>query len=115
MYTRPVEREYQVDVVMKIVSVERLLRYKEYDYIVIDVMMPTQTLNSNDEMTSGFVLYRDILRSMNLQAKIIFWSRLDDDSFHSFWGDDIPQNCWFLHKTRTDNHLLLYIKSLERE
>lgn len=102
---------YVVDVTMKIVSAERMLRNNRYDYVVIDVMMPTQNLSSNDEMSTGFVFYRDVVKEMGLHSKIIFWSRLEETSFDNFW-EEKPAGVTFVHKSQAEDHLRAHIDDL---
>lgn len=111
-YIDPVKKCFDVDVAMRIVSAKRMLRHKVYDFIVIDVMMSTQGLESDDEMTTGFVFYRDVLKDMNLSAKIVFWSRLDKESFDEFWSV-APKNSTFLHKAEESEHLRDHLLKLD--
>lgn len=46
---------------MSLVSAKRLINFRQYDVIVIDVMMPTQRLKSHNECTAGFDFYSESL------------------------------------------------------
>ena len=114
-YINELEKHYNVDVAMRFVAAERLLKSRHYDIIVIDVMMPTQRLeNHHDERTSGFHFYRDSVRPILKDRKpiIIFWSLFYDDCFDKFFGDQKPDNVFFLHKDSEDDSLLNYIELL---
>lgn len=114
-YIAAVEKNYLVDKVLKPVSAERLIQDNNYDFIVIDVMMPMGNINAEDETTTGFVFYRDKLMEMGLSAPIIFWTRLEEDAYTSFWNNNIPPNTYFLHKSQEDDHLRLFINSIDNQ
>ena len=115
-YIEKVEQNYHVDKALKLVSAKRLIQSRDYDFIVIDVMMPTENYNIDDETTTGFVFYQTEVKGKvkNEHAQIVFWSRLEKDAFDEFWGDNSPNNTHFLHKTQDAEHLLNYIKYLDK-
>lgn len=115
-YFLPLESRYKVEITMRMVSAERMARHSQYDFIVIDVMMPTQKLDSYDEMSAGYVFYRDVLQKAlqetGYNPKIIFWSRREVGSFNKFWPIK-PINVFFLQKSRSDKHLKEFLMNLE--
>ena len=115
-YIEKVEQNYYVDRVLKLVSAKRLIQSRDYDFIVIDVMMPTENYDIDDETTTGFVFYQKEVegKEKNVNAQIVFWSRLEKDAFDEFWGTTSPNNTHFLHKTQDENHLLNYIKDIDK-
>ena len=56
-YIDPLKEKFQVDVTLRMKSATRLIKTKEYDVIVIDIMMPSQFLKDNNEMMAGFNYY----------------------------------------------------------
>lgn len=115
-YIEKVELNYHVDTVLRLVSAKRLIQSRDYDFVVIDVMMPTEKYDIDDETTTGFVFYQKEVEGKlkNEHAQIVFWSRLEKDGFDGFWGDNPPNNTHFLHKTQDAEHLLNYIKDLDK-
>lgn len=112
-YIEEVKKCYVVTPVFKLVSAKRNVLHNNYDYIVIDVMMPTEILDTDKELLTGFFFYRDVLKKLGLKAKIIFWSRLEKDAFDDFFQKK-PENVFFLHKAKSSDHLLNYITSLDK-
>ena len=96
-YLEAVQSHFDVSVAYKIVTALRLIRERYYDYIVIDVMMPTQGMTSKYELT-----------------KVVFWSRLDKAVFTSFW-EYPPKNVSYLQKNVSPLHLLDYLLELEKQ
>lgn len=113
-YIEKVEQGYNVDKVLKLVSAKRLIQHGEYDYIVIDVMMPTENYDAEDETTTGFVFYKEVIMNMGLKAQIIFWSRLEKDAYDIFFRNNPPANTHFLHKTQDEYHLKNYINDIDK-
>ena len=117
-YLEAVQSHFDVSVAYKIVTALRLIRERYYDYIVIDVMMPSQGMTSKYELTyeltTGFEFYRDYIMPLNLDSKVIFWSRLDKAVFTSFW-EYPPKNVSYLQKSDSFLHLLDYLLELEKE
>lgn len=113
-YIEALMARYHVSVAMKIVSAIRLIKHDIYDFIVIDVMMPCQGILSPSEMYTGYVFYRDYLMPLNLDSKIVFWSRFGSESYEEFWGVP-PKNVSFVHKGSQINHLLDHLVQLEKE
>lgn len=118
LYLEAVKSRFTVSVAYKIVTALRLIRERYYDYIVIDVMMPTQGMTSKYELTyeltTGFEFYRDYIMPLNLDSKVIFWSRLDKAVFTSFW-EYPPKNVSYLQKNVSPLHLLDYLLELEKQ
>lgn len=115
MYIEEVKKDYDVDKAMKPISVMRLIHHTQYDYIVIDVMMPMDKYEAKDETSTGFVFYRDELMPMSLTSPIIFWSRLEKDAYDIFWKDTPPANTFFLHKNSEESHLRDFINLIDKE
>ena len=113
-YIEKVEQGYHVDPALKLVSAKRLINQHEYDYIVIDVMMPTENYDAEDETTTGFVFYQDEIKDKDLKAQIIFWSRLEKEAYDTFFKGNPPANTHFLHKTQDEYHLKNYINDIDK-
>ncbi len=115
-YIEKVAQNYSLDIVFRLVSAKRLIQSRDYDFIVLDVMMPTENYEIDDETTTGFEFYKKEVegKMKNKHAQIVFWSRLEKDAFYDFWGENSPNNTHFLHKTQDENHLLNYIKDLDK-
>lgn len=113
-YIHELKKHHNVDVAMKISSAKRLLEMNQYDLIVIDVMMPTQSLSTHSEMITGYVFYDEIIRSkLNLKTRVLFWSHLNEESYDKFFSNTTPVNSSFLHKdSLSDDHLLSYINNM---
>lgn len=115
-YIDALKKIYNVDVAMRLVSAERLIQYRHYDIIIIDIMMPTQYLKSHSELTTGFVFYSErllpILNDLDTKPLVLFWSRLRRTSFDEYFGDNKPDNVFFLQKNDDIDHLLKKIKLL---
>ena len=89
----------------------RLLKKKIWDAVVIDVMMPTQILKSDNEMKAGFSFYDQEVKKLNLKSKIIFWSRLGDTCFDTTKYPESKGFC-FVRKTEKSDHLKKEIDKL---
>lgn len=112
-YTKELSKYYDVTVVKDLVPAERLIRNNKYDVIVIDVMMPTQYLNTTNELVTGFVFYEQIISKQNVNCPIIFWSRLYKDSYDDYFSNTTPpENSSFVHKDKSDSHLLSFINKI---
>lgn len=114
-YIEDLEKHYSVDVAMRLVSAERLLRSRKYDIIVIDVMMPTQRLGTHNETTTGFSFYKEKLTKMNLNCIVVFWSRLGESFFKEYWRDNPPKNTFFIQKNDSNNHLTNKVNEILNE
>lgn len=107
------KNDYKVDVAMYLISATRLLKSNNYSLIIIDVMMPTQNLNCTQEMQSGYAYYDEVIRQrLQLKTPILFWSRLYEDSFTNFFGDNPAQNLHFEHKDSEVNNILDKIRNI---
>ena len=73
-YIDVLKRDYDVSIAIWMRSALRLLKNSNWDIIVIDVMMPTQILSSDNEMRAGFEFYDSEIKKLNLSSKIIFLS-----------------------------------------
>ncbi len=115
-YINVLKKYYNVDVAISLVSAKRLIKIRQYDVIVIDVMMPTHHLNSHNELTAGFDFYSEILlpilNDLDTKPLVLFWSRLYRDSFYRYFGDHKPDNVFFIHKNQNNDHLLKEIELL---
>ena len=109
-YIDELKKYYDVTVAMRLMSAERLMKSHHYDIIIIDVMMSTQYLKSNSELTAGFDFYSErlkpLLDNQNKKPLIVFWSRFYSDIFDMYFGEHKPDNVFFLHKDDNVNHLL---------
>mgnify|MGYP002624751969 CR=1 FL=1 len=113
-YINKLKNKFLVDECIWMDSAERLLTNEHYDVFVIDVMMPTQDLETTDEIHTGFYFYKEKLASLNLKCTIVFWSWLTESSFKDFWGTP-PASTHFLHKEDDNNHLVKFVESLLRK
>lgn len=107
-YIDALKGDYDVSVAIWMRSALRMLKNSHWDVIVIDVMMPTQILASDDEMKAGFDFYDSEVKDLMLDSKIVFWSRLTDVSFDP---KKYPQDegFYFVHKSENADHLKLVI------
>lgn len=110
-YIDELKKEYEVTVTFKMISALRLLKKKNWDVVVIDVMMPTQILTSDNEMKAGFVFYDQEIKKLNLKSKIIFWSRLADSCFDTSKYPASAGFC-FVRKSEQSDHLKKEIDKL---
>ena len=97
---------FDVDVVMYVNVATRLLNRINYDIIIIDVMMPTQNLNTRREMETGYFYYDNVVRRIRSHTPVIFWSRLSEDSFNTYFHNRINANLSFVQKNSETNDLL---------
>lgn len=112
-YIQPLLRDYEVDVIMPIQTAERLMKKKQYAVVVIDIMMPTQNLEINNELETGLYFFKLRLAQQYPQQRVLFWSRLTSESYEQFFSGNIPCNVSFLHKDRNDpDHLLNKINEI---
>lgn len=110
-YIIPVKEKYSVDVTFLMSSATRMLKSREYDIVVIDIMMPSQGLSNKDEMSAGFNYYQEVLRNLHLKCKILFWSRLTESCYDkTLYPND--GNFDFVHKSESRNHLLNKINAM---
>ena len=110
-YIDVLKRDYDVSIAIWMRSALRLLKNSNWDIIVIDVMMPTQILSSDNEMRAGFEFYDSEIKKLNLSSKIIFWSRLTDSCFDQ---NKYPKSngFYFVHKSEDANHLKIVIDKI---
>lgn len=109
-YIDPLKEKFQVDVTLRMKSATRLIKTKEYDVIVIDIMMPSQFLKDNNEMMAGFNYYDEEIKKLGINSQIIFWSRLTESCFDKTkYSND---KFHFVHKSESSNHLLDSIEKL---
>lgn len=110
-YIDTLKSSYDVSVAIWMRSALRLLKSKKWDVVVIDVMMPTQILSTDNEMKAGFAFYDAEVKKLELTSKIIFWSRLSDNIFDS---NKYPENrgFYFVHKSEDADHLKKVIDKL---
>ena len=106
----PVEEQYDVTVCMSLRDAERKILSYHYDLIVIDIMMPTIGVSTNDELKTGLYFYKEKLKPLEKERpllRFLFWSNLSQNTFDDFFHEDKPSNVGFVHKEpRNMNHLL---------
>lgn len=110
-YIDELKKVYDVTVALRMLSAIRLLKKSTWDVVVIDVMMPTQILSTNNEMKAGFDFYEQEVKKLHLSSKIIFWSRLNESCFDEAKYPADKGFC-FVHKSVESNHLRLQIDKL---
>lgn len=101
IYIDPLRLFYQVDVAMALSSAERMMKNRNYDLIVIDVMMPTQNLSIDDDLSTGFEFYKRKVKPLYPNLEVLFWSNLTISSYEKFFKEDKKTYIDFLEK---DNH-----------
>lgn len=113
IYIDPLRLFYKVDVAMFLSSAERLMKCGTYDLIVIDVMMPTQNLSIDDELSTGFEFYKRKIKPLNPNQKVLFWSHLTKSSYDKFFKYDECSYIDFLEKNHHNvNHLLEKVEQI---
>lgn len=113
IYTDPLEKKYQVDIVMSLIAVRRKLQIYKYDLCVLDIMMPTQKHGGDNEIITGFYFYTHTLQDEYPNMPILFWSNLPSNTFEEYFQNGIPLNVSFLQKTKENyNHLLEKVNQL---
>lgn len=105
------KQHFEVDDVMYLRVASKSLRQSKYDLLIIDVMMPTQNLEIEKEMETGFEYYSKVVKPMKLNIPVVFWSRLSEDSFKSYFHNNREDNISFLSKSRGIEALIDEIKS----
>lgn len=71
-YIDELKKVYDVTVALRMLSAIRLLKKSTWDVVVIDVMMPTQILSTNNEMKAGFDFYEQEVKNFICQVKLYF-------------------------------------------
>lgn len=104
-YIAEVKKEYLVDIALAMQSAIRLLKTRVYNIVVIDIMMPTQILDTHNEMNAGFDFYNTKIKDLCQESKIIFWSRLTDSCFDRDKYCD-KKKYSFVQKSDASDHLL---------
>ena len=107
IFTEPLSKYYKVEVMMSLESIERIMKHKMYDLLVIDVMMPTQNTKSASELTTGLYFYQDSIKDNYPNLKVLFWSNRSSEPFDQFFSQSKPENVFFLHKDRSNHDQLL--------
>lgn len=110
-YIDALKLSYDVYVAIWMRSALRLLKSRKWDVVVIDVMMPTQILSTDNEMKDGFAFYDAEVKKLKLSSKIIFWSRLSDNVFDPKKYPESRGFC-FVHKSEDADHLKKIIDKL---
>lgn len=110
-YISEVKKGYDTDTVLAMRSAIRMLESRTYDVVVIDVMMPTQILNTHNEMTAGFDFYETQIKNLCGNSKVIFWSRLTDSCFDRNKYNDTNKYS-FVQKSDASDHLLKEINRI---
>lgn len=102
IFTEPLCKIFDVDVLMAISSVKRVMSHRKYDLIVIDVMMPTQNTGSASELTTGLHFYKKEIANAYPNQKVLFWSNRSQEPFDQFFADGKPNNVSFLRKDKNN-------------
>lgn len=108
-------RDYITQTTDRLWQAEELLQGYMFDVIVIDIMMPCKELKNKDELKAGLNFYEEKVKHIEgiENAKILFWSHLCSDVMDEFFGENKPDNVYFLQKDREDDaHLLNKIREL---
>lgn len=108
-------RDYITQTTDRLWQAEELLERYVFDVIVIDIMMPCDGLKNKDELKAGLNFYEEKVKHIDgiENAKILFWSHLCSDVIGEFFGENKPDNVYFLQKDRNDEaHLLNMVKEL---
>lgn len=108
-------RDYITQTTDRLWQAEELLKGYVFDVIVIDIMMPCDNLKNKDELKAGLNFYEEKVKHIEgiENAKILFWSHLCSDVIDEFFGENKPDNVYFLHKDRdNESHLLNMINEL---
>ena len=106
-YISVLETEYDVDVTAYIATArKKLLPPQIYELIVLDIMMPTLGLFTEEEtkngLITGLVYYEKELKDMNIP--VLFWSR--NENFEKEVEEKKWVNTRFLQRNLDINHLL---------
>lgn len=113
VYIEPLDKKYQVDIVMSLVAVKRKLQINSYDLCVVDIMMPTQKLGGENEIITGLYFYSNSLQKEYPNIPVLFWSNLTSDTFEEYFQENPPQNVCFIQKTKENyKHLLEKVDQL---
>lgn len=106
-YINRLKTKYSVDDVAYLnTAIYKLKHHENYCLIIVDIMMPTLGLFTNEEtndgLTTGLVFYEKYLKELNIP--VLFWSR------HDFFHEDVKKlddsNTSFILKEYDENHLL---------
>ena len=111
-YISVLETEYKVDVTAYIETARvKLKKTNRYGLIVLDIMMPTLGLFTEEEtedgLKTGLVYYERELKEMNIP--VLFWSR--NKNFKKEVEDKKWNNTCFLVKSSDEKHLLEGVKN----
>jgi len=106
-YISVLETAYYVDVTAFIATARKKLQKPErYGLIVLDIMMPTLGLFTEEEtedgLKTGLVYYERELKEMNIP--VLFWSR--NKNFKKEVDDKQWNNTYFVQKNSDEKHLL---------
>ena len=107
LYTDPLAKHYDVEVLMAVSAVRRVMSHKKYDLIVIDVMMPTQDTGASSELITGLCFYKKSIVDQYPQQKVLFWSNRSQEPFNQFFVEGKPDNVSFLRKDKNNPQQLL--------
>ena len=107
LFTDPLAKYYEVEVLMAVSAVRRVMSHKKYDLVVIDVMMPTQDTGASSELTTGLYFYKKSIVEQYPQQKVLFWSNRSQEPFNQFFSDGVPANVSFLRKDKNNPQQLL--------
>jgi len=106
-YISVLKTAHKVDVVAYITVARKKLKNPErYGLIVLDIMMPTLGLFTEEEtedgLKTGLVYYERELKEMNIP--VLFWSR--NSNFKKEVEEKEWDNTWFVQKKSDEKHLL---------
>lgn len=107
IFTVPLSKYYEVDVLMAISAVNRVMSNRHYDLLVIDVMMPTQNTGSQSELITGLVFYNNAIKDKYPDQKVLFWSNRSQEPFEQFFAAGKPSTVSFLRKDKGNPQQLL--------
>lgn len=110
------DRFFEVTYCRDILSAKRRIRLGKFDLIVLDLMMPTRGLDDKDEFKAGFSFYDEVVKEMNLQTPVLFWTNLSNSSFNDFiTRNNSAKNMYYLQKDNNTDTLVGKIKEIVGE
>lgn len=74
----PLRERYEVTIAFSLREAERLLMFKVYDLLIVDMMMPTAQFNEFQEFHAGLVFYDTYIRIKFPEMPTIIWSVIND-------------------------------------
>lgn len=109
-------KSFEVTFCRDIISAKRRIRLGRFDAIVLDLMMPTRGLHNKDEFQAGFSFYNEVVKNMNSETPVLFWTNLSDSSFIDFKSrTETSKNIYYLQKDNNTETLVRKIKEIVGE